>query len=130
MRDLAAHSTEAQTPAEACSIATKVISGSGKFDIPFASLYLLGPHRKTAVLAANVSIEKSSKLCPEVVDLHKQTDDHGGVEDKHEGSSAHNILRKLFNLVISTGKPQELNLAGFGTIANFCCDVIFFLSRT
>ncbi|HEX6790156.1 MAG TPA: ATP-binding protein [Candidatus Krumholzibacteria bacterium] len=68
LRDLGARVSEAKTTEEACATAAHTLSVHAK-DVPFALLYLIDEHGRTARLAGAAGIEPDTELGPRVIEL-------------------------------------------------------------
>ncbi|MCC7049614.1 MAG: response regulator [Alphaproteobacteria bacterium] len=76
LRDLAARTGDARTPADACIIAAETLAKHPK-DVPFALLYLLDADRRQACLAGAAGIARGQAISPELVTLQDEDEGKG-----------------------------------------------------
>src|SRR6201998_2270448 len=73
LRELGAHSAEAPSPEQACSIVAETLSAFSK-DVPFLILYLLDENQQIATRTACLGVDMDDRACPESIDLSSRAD--------------------------------------------------------
>ena len=100
LRNLGAHSTEGKSAEEACAIAAAAMSLSK--DVPFALLYVIGPTREQARLAAACGIAIGADASPAVVELNSEAPGHAwplkAVLETEQLEIVENLAEKFQNI--------------------------------
>lgn len=73
LRDLGARTGDAKTAAEACAIAAQTLAAHDR-DMPFALLYLIEKHGRSAKLVGTGGVTAGEDIAPAVVDLTREAD--------------------------------------------------------
>ncbi len=114
MKELSAKTAEVHTKKEACKLVANTIADSGKWDIPFAVLYLFNDksEKKQLFLVEAVGIERNTTLTAEIVELDSLVVANKDLSQLQPAE----LFAHYMGQVAQTSQPQEVKLSGFQQI--------------